>query len=111
MGADWAPKAAKVRPKVAKVHPKVTKVRPKVAKVHPKVTKVCPEVDHKAPNTEKSRKKLSEACLVSPPKHEISRFSLVFCGIWLRAHGIWPGAYGIWHLALAHRPATGFIEH
>ena len=54
LGADWAPKAAKVRPKVAKVHPKVTKVRPKVAKVHPKVTKVCPEVDHKAPNTEKS---------------------------------------------------------
>ena len=40
LGADWAPKAAKVRPKVAKVHPKVTKV--------------CPEVDHKAPNTEKS---------------------------------------------------------
>ncbi len=53
-GADWAPKAAKVRTKVAKVHPKVAKVRPKVAKVQPKVTKVRPEVDHKAPNTEKS---------------------------------------------------------
>mgnify|MGYP003325965022 CR=1 FL=1 len=54
LGADWVPKAAKVRPKVAKVHPKVTNVHPKVTKVHPKVTKVCPEVDHKAPNTEKS---------------------------------------------------------
>ena len=53
-GADWAPKAAKVRTKVAKVHPKVAKVRPKVAKVYRKVTKVCRKVDHKAPNTEKS---------------------------------------------------------
>ena len=61
LGAKWRPKAAKEDPKADTERPKVTKVRP--------------TVDHKAPNTEKSRKKLSEAWPRAAPNHEKGRFS------------------------------------
>ena len=47
LGAKWPPKAAKEDPKADTERPKVAEVRP--------------DVDHKAPSSEKSRKKLSEA--------------------------------------------------
>ena len=48
LGAKWPPKAAKEDPKTDTERPKVAKVRP--------------DVDHKASSSEKSQKKLSEAC-------------------------------------------------
>ena len=64
LGAKWPPKAAKEDPKADTERLKVAKVRP--------------DVDHKAPRTEKSRKKFSEACSRAAPNHETCRFSLGF---------------------------------
>ena len=67
-GSLVEPLGAKWRPKAAKEDPKADTDRPKVAKVRP-------DVDHKAPSSEQSQKKLSEACPLSAPNHEKSRFS------------------------------------
>ena len=55
-GAKWGPKAAKKGPKANTERPKVAKVRP--------------DVDHKAPSSEKSRKKISEAWSRAAQNHE-----------------------------------------
>ena len=65
LGAKWPPKAAKEDPKADTERPKVAKARP--------------DVDHKAPSSEKSPKKVSEACSRAPPNHEKARFSFGFC--------------------------------
>ena len=65
LGAKWPPKAAKEDPKADTERHKVAKARP--------------DVDHKAPSSEKSPKKLSEACSRAAPNHEKARFSFGFC--------------------------------
>ena len=67
LGAKWRPKAAKEDPKADTERPKVAKVRP--------------DVDHKAPSTEKSPKKVSEACSRAAPNHEKAKLSYGFCVI------------------------------
>ena len=61
LGAKWPPKAAKEDPKADTERPKVAKART--------------DVDHKAPSSEKSRKKLSEAWPRAAPNHEKCGFS------------------------------------
>ena len=65
LGAKWPPKADKEDPKADTERPKVAKARP--------------DIDHKAPSSEKSRKKLSEAFSGAAPNHEKAWFSLGFC--------------------------------
>ena len=65
LGAKWPPKAAKEDPKADTERPKVAKARP--------------DVDHKAPSSEKSPNKLSEAWPPAAPNHEKARFSFGFC--------------------------------
>ena len=84
LGAKWRPKAAKEDPKADTERHKVAKARP--------------DGDHKAPSSEKSRKKLSEACSRAAPNHEKCRFSLGFCMFRCK-----PMAYGIWPLAVDFR--------
>ena len=57
VGAEWPPKAAKEDPKADTWRPKVAKGRP--------------DVTHRAPSTENSRKKLSEAWPRAAQNHEI----------------------------------------
>ena len=57
LGAKWPPKAAKEDPKADTWRPKVAKGRP--------------DVTHRAPSTENSRKKLSEAWPRAAQNHEI----------------------------------------
>ena len=64
LGAKWPPKAAKEDPKADTERPKVAKVRP--------------DVDYKAPSTEKSQNKLSEAWPRAAPNLEKCKFSLSF---------------------------------
>ena len=68
--AVMACKRSLVEPLGAKWPPKVAKEDPKADTECPKVAEVRPDVDHKAPRTEKSRKKLSEACSRAAPNHE-----------------------------------------
>ena len=84
MGAKWPPKAAKEDPKADTERPEVAKARP--------------DVDHKAPSSEKSPKKVSEACSRAPPNHEKAKFSLGFCMFRCKpmAYGIWPLAIDFW---------------
>ena len=65
LGAKWPLKAAKE-------DPKADTERSKVAKAGP-------DVDHKAPNSEKSPKKISETCSRVSPNHEKAWFSFGFC--------------------------------
>ena len=65
LGAKWPPKAAKEDPKADTERPKVAKARP--------------DVDRKAPSSENSPKKVSEACSQAAPNNENGGFSYGFC--------------------------------
>ena len=73
------PQGYLVEPLSAKKPPKVAKEDPKADTERPKVAITRPDVDHKAPSSEKSRKKLSEACSRAAPNHEKACLSLGFC--------------------------------